>query len=68
MRPFGTGAPAMRSGATARGWMMRVNSRADCLSRTSARIIFIPPPVEPEEEAKQHRNSIHSGANAGHRA
>jgi hypothetical protein len=32
-----------------------------------ARIILMPPPVDPALVAKLHRNSIHSGAKIGHR-
>jgi hypothetical protein len=47
---------------------MRVNSRTEVFSSTSARIILIPPPVDPEEVAKQDRYSISSGAKAGQTA
>ena len=33
----------------------------------SARIILMPPPVEPEQVLKPHRNSIHTGAKIGQR-
>jgi hypothetical protein len=32
-----------------------------------ARIILIPPAVEPAQPAKQHKSSIHKGAKTGHR-
>src|SRR5258708_31898278 len=31
-----------------------------------SRIILMPLPVDPEQVAKQHRNSIHTGAKTGH--
>ena len=46
---FSTACPPILSDTAARGWRMRVNSRNDCLSSTNARIIFMPPPVEPED-------------------
>jgi len=44
-----------------------VNSRTDCLTSTNARIILIPPPVEPADVATQDKYSIHNGAKIGHR-
>ena len=38
----------------------------DCLNSTSARIILMPPPVDPDDVAKLQRYSIHSGAKIGH--
>ena len=40
------------------GWMMRVSSRNACLNSTTALIILMPPPVEPElvEEARQEEH------------
>src|SRR3990170_3734574 len=64
---FSTGTPASFTGTTARGWMMRVISRTAWLAISLARIILMPPPVEPEQVAKVHSNSIHTGANIGHR-
>ncbi len=54
------------TGTTARGWMMRVISRRACLNRSVARIILMPPPVEPELVAKHDRKIIQMGANTGH--
>ncbi len=45
---------------------MRVISRRACFSRMSARIILMPPPVEPAQVVNTERNSISTGAKIGH--
>src|SRR5882672_5090929 len=46
--------------------MMRCISRSAWRTISSARIILIPPPVDPEQVVKQQRNSIQIGAKIGH--
>src|SRR5215467_10456174 len=48
--------------------MIDMISRSAWRTMSSARIILMPPPAEPEHVAKQHRNSIHRGAKIGQRA
>ena len=61
-----TTCPPSTSGCTARGWLMRSNSRKACLHSTSERIILIPPPVEPDEDAIEQSSSSSKPANIGH--
>ena len=36
------------------------------MASSSTRAILMPPPVEPAQVAKQHKNSMSAGAKAGH--
>ncbi len=62
----GTGFLPMRTGRTAFGWSERTISRKTCLYRIIARIILMPPPVEPEQATKLPRKRIQICANIGH--
>src|SRR5712691_9775578 len=66
MMLFSTLWPESFTGRYARGWMMDMSSRSAWRTMSSARIILMPLPVDPEQVAKQHRNSIHTGAKIGH--
>src|SRR6266851_415700 len=66
MMLFSTLCPESFTGRYARGWMMDRNSRGAWRTISSARIILLPLPADPEQVAKQHRNSIHTGPKTGH--
>ncbi|MNG29418.1 hypothetical protein D3C84_1148420 [compost metagenome] len=61
-----TARPLMRTGLTACGCNIVTSSLRACLTSRIARIILIPPPVEPADVAKPDNSSIVSGANRGH--
>ena len=61
-----TARPLIRTGLTAWGCSMVTSSLRACLISRMARIILMPPPVEPAEVAKPDSSSMVSGANSGH--
>src|SRR5438128_8118326 len=66
MMLFSTLCPESFTGRYARGWMMDINSRSDWRTIRSSRIMLRPLPDDPEQVAKQHRNSIDTATNTGH--
>ncbi|MNV38345.1 hypothetical protein D3C71_1298930 [compost metagenome] len=56
----------MRTGLIACGCSIVTNSLRACLTSKIARIILIPPPVDPADVANPESSSMVSGANRGH--
>ncbi|MCY1197422.1 hypothetical protein D9M72_87860 [compost metagenome] len=61
-----TALPLIRTGLIACGCNIVTSSLRACLTSRIARIILMPPPVDPADVAKPESSSIVSGANSGH--
>ncbi|MNT61207.1 hypothetical protein D3C72_1988330 [compost metagenome] len=61
-----TARPLIRTGLIACGCSMVTNSLRACLTSKIARIILMPPPVDPADVAKPDSSSMVSGAKSGH--